>query len=47
MAGTVSVHGIEGHFAPVLVIVPIRPMHSDTWLSLLGVFSIGTVPFPP
>ena len=46
MAGAVSVHGNEGQFDPVLVTVPIRPTHSDARLSLLGFFSIGTVPFP-
>ena len=47
MAGAVAVHGSEGQFDPVPVTVPIRPIHSDARLSLSGVFSIGTVPFPP
>ena len=45
MAGTVSLHGSEGQFEPGTV--PIKPIHSDARLSLLGFFSIGTVPFPP
>ena len=47
MAGAVSVHGSEGQFDLVPVTVPIRPIHSHAKLSLLGFFSIGTVPFPP
>ena len=47
MAGTVSVHGSEGRFDLVPVRVPIKPIHSDARLSLLGFFSIGTVPYPP
>ena len=47
MAGAVSVHGSEGQFDPLLVTVPIRPIHSDARLSLLGFFSIGIVPFHP
>ena len=46
VAGTVSFHGSEGQFDPVPVTVPIRPIHSDARLSLLGFFSIGTVPSP-
>ena len=46
MAGTVSVHMAVKGIDPVLVTVPIRPIHSDARLSLLGFFTIGTVPFP-
>ena len=45
MAGAVSVHGSERPFDRVPVTVPIRPIHSDARLSLLGFFSIGTFPF--
>ena len=47
MVRTISVHGSEGQFHPVPVTVPISPIHSNARLSLLGFFSIGTVPFPP
>ena len=47
MAGVVSVHGNEGQFDPVPDTVPVRPIHSDARLSLLGIFSMGTIPFPP
>ena len=33
-------------YQSMAVTVPIRPIHSDAGLSLLGFLSIGTVPFP-
>ena len=47
MAGALLVHGSEEQFGLVPITVPIRPIHSDARLSLLGIFIIGTVPFPP
>ena len=46
MARAVLVYGSEGQFDPIPVAVRIRPIHSTARLSLLGIFSIGTVPFP-
>ena len=47
MAGAAPVHGNEGQFDPLPVTIQIRPIRSGSRLSLLVIFSIDTLPFPP
>ena len=47
LAGAISVHGSEGLFDPVRVTVPIRPIHYNARLSLLGFFHHWHRPLSP